>query len=72
MTERITRSRLRFGRKVQKLRKGLGFSQENLADILKISRTHMGHLEQGRKAPSMQLVEKMAKAQKTQVKDLFS
>lgn len=62
----------RLGNKAQKLRKSLGFTQEELAEKLKISRTHMGHIEQGRKSPSLKVMEKLARALKVKVSDLFS
>ncbi len=65
-----TRERLR--KKVQKLRKGLGYTQEGLAEKINISRTHMGHIEQGRKSPSIKIMDKLAKALKVKVSDLFS
>jgi DNA-binding XRE family transcriptional regulator len=59
------------GRKVQKLRKSLGYTQEELAEKLNISRTHMGHIEQGRKSPSIKLMDKLARVLKVKVPDLF-
>lgn len=65
------KTRENLGRKVQKLRKALDITQEELADQLNISRTHMGHVEQGRKSPSMELLEKIARVLKVKTKDLF-
>lgn len=61
----------KLGTRIQKLRKSLGYSQEELAEKINISRTHMGHIEQGRKSPSLKVMEKLAKALKVQVKDIF-
>ena len=61
----------KLGRKIQKLRKSYSFTQEDLAEKLNISRTHMGHIEQGRKSPSLKLMEKIARALKTSLSDLF-
>lgn len=61
----------KLGRKVQKLRKALGYTQEELAEKLRISRTHMGHIEQGRKSPSLKLMEKIAKALKINSSELL-
>ena len=52
-------TRDRLGRKVQKLRKDTGLSQEKLAEKINISRTHMGHVEQGRKSPSLKVMTKL-------------
>lgn len=61
----------KIGRRVQKRRKELGYTQEELAEKLHISRTHMGHIEQGRKSPSLKLMEKLARALKINLSDLF-
>lgn len=61
----------KLGKKIQKLRKSLGYTQEDLAEKLNISRTHMGHIEQGRKSPSLKLMEKIARALKVKVSELF-
>lgn len=61
-----------LGEKVQRLRKTEGYTQEELAEQVGISRTHMGHIEQGRKSPSLKLIEKIAKKLKVKVSDLFS
>ena len=59
------------GKKIQKLRKALGYTQEELAEKLHISRTHMGHIEQGRKSPSIKLMDKLSRALKVKVPELF-
>lgn len=64
-------NREKLGNKIQKLRKQLGYSQEELAEKINISRTHMGHIEQGRKSPSIKVLEKLAKALRVQVRDIF-
>lgn len=61
-----------LGKKIQKLRKNQGHTQEKLAEIIGISRAHMGHLEQGIKTPSLRLLEKIARALKVKVSDIFS
>lgn len=61
----------RLGKKIHKLRKSFDLSQEELAAKLDISRTHMGHIEQGRKSPSLKLLTKISKELKTDISDLF-
>ncbi len=61
-----------LGTKVQKLRKAKGYTQEELAEHIGISRTHMGHIEQGRKSPSLELIDKIAKKLKVKVSELFN
>lgn len=72
MTKQINKSRLELGKKIQKTRKNIDLTQEELADVLKISRTHMGHIEQGRKSPSLKLLEKIARALKIPISELFT
>lgn len=60
-----------LGKKVQKRRKQLGLTQENLADKVKVSRAYMGYIEQGRNAPSLEVLEKIARVLKTSLNNLF-
>lgn len=61
----------KLGKKIQKLRKATAYTQEEFAERLNISRTHMGHIEQGRKQPSLELLQKIAKALGVKTKDLI-
>lgn len=47
-----------LGKKIQKRRKEVGLTQEALAFKLGISRAYMGYIEQGRYAPSLEVIEK--------------
>ena len=73
MSDRITKASIRLGKKIQKIRKvNFDLTQEELAEKVEISRTHMGHIEQGRKTPSLKLLERIAKVLKTTSSDLLS
>lgn len=61
----------RLGQKIQRLRKSSGYSQEKLAELARISRTHMGHIEQGRKSPSLKVLEKLARTLAVPLSELF-
>ena len=62
----------KLGKRIQKLRKEMGFeSQEKFAEALGLSRTHIGHIEQGRKNHSMEVLIKIAKKLKVELSDLF-
>lgn len=61
-----------LGTKVQRLRKSEGYTQEELAEHIGISRTHMGHIEQGRKSPSLEIIDKIARKLKVKVSELFN
>lgn len=60
-----------LGKKIQKLRKEKGYTQEELADILGFSRVYMGYIEQGRESPSLKLLIKLARKLGVRVEDLF-
>jgi transcriptional regulator with XRE-family HTH domain len=60
-----------IGKKIQKRRREMGYSQEELADKIGISRAYMGFIEQGRNAPSLEVLEKIAKQLKLSISGLF-
>jgi putative transcriptional regulator len=60
-----------LGKKVQKLRKEHGLTQEELAHQLGISRVYMGFIEQGRESPSLKLLMKISRKFKVKVENLF-
>ena len=60
-----------LGKKIQKRRKELDLTQEDVADKVGISRAYMGYIEQGRYAPSIEVLEKVAKALKSPISDFF-
>ena len=60
-----------LGRKIQKRREEVGYTQEELGDKVGISRAYMGYIEQGRYAPSLEVLEKIAKALKTSISNFF-
>lgn len=59
-----------LGKKVQKARKKTGLSQEAVAFKVGISRAYMGYIEQGRNAPSLDVLQKIAKVLKVKISDL--
>ena len=62
----------KLGKKIQRLRKEVGYeSQEKFAESLGLSRTHIGHIEQGRKNPSMEVLVKIAKKLRVDISELF-
>lgn len=60
-----------LGKKVQRLRKSANLTQEQLAEKINISRAYMGYIEQGRNSPSLEILEKIARALKVRMSDLF-
>lgn len=61
----------RLGKKIQRRRKEVGYTQEELADKIGVSRAYMGYIEQGRNAPSLEVLEKIAKHLKLSLSGLF-
>ena len=60
-----------LGKKIQKRRKEVGLTQEELGEKVGISRAYMGYIEQGRYAPSLEVIEKIARELKTPISSFF-
>lgn len=60
-----------LGKKIQKRRKDVGLTQEELGERVGISRAYMGYIEQGRYAPSLEVLEKIARALKSPIGFFF-
>lgn len=60
-----------LSKKIRKRRKELDITQENLAEKIGVSRVYIGYLEQGRNVPSLEILEKIAKALKIKLSELF-
>ena len=62
---------LAFGQRVQELRRERGLSQEQLADLAGVHRTYIGMIERAEKNITLCNIERIAKALKLDIKDLF-
>ncbi len=62
---------LAFGQRVQELRKERNLSQEQLADLAGVHRTYIGMIERAEKNITLCNIEKIAKALKVEIKELF-
>lgn len=60
-----------LGKKIKKLRKDNGLTQEQLAEQLRISTVYVGFLEAGKGSPSLKLLMKISRKFKVKVEDLF-
>ena len=60
-----------LGKRIQKLRKNAGITQEELSERVGISRAYMGFIEQGRYSASLEVLEKLAKVLRVKMSDLF-
>ena len=62
---------IKLGKKIRKIRKEKGISQEELADKAKIHRTYMGKIERGESNPPIYTIFKVSKALSVHVYELF-
>ena len=60
-----------FGQKVQKTRKKLGLSQEELAERAGLHRTYIGMIERAEKNITLCNIERIANALEISIRDLF-
>jgi len=61
-----------LGKTIQRQRKIRGLTQEALAEAaVNVNRAYIGHIEQGRRTPSINMLQKIAKALKVPVSELF-
>lgn len=49
-------------KKIKKYRSEKGMTQEDLAEKVGVSRVYIGYVEQGRNTPSLEILEKIARA----------
>lgn len=69
--KKITEQDYRLGRKIQKIRKVKGLTQEQLAEKVKVSTTFIGYVETGYRRPNLKMIYKLARALDVKVKDIF-
>lgn len=60
-----------LGKRIQKLRKSVNLTQEELAEKVNVSRAYIGYIEQARNTPSLELLEKIAKVLRIDIRELF-
>lgn len=62
---------IKFGKRVKKLRKAKGLSQEELAHLAGLHRTYVGMIERAEKNITLNNIEKIATALDTEIYNLF-
>jgi len=60
-----------IGKKIKKRRQYLDLTQEELAEKVGVSRAYMGFIEQSRNVPSLETLEKIAKALRVRTSELL-
>ncbi len=68
---KTTKKDYRLGRKLQKVRKEKGWTQERLAEKVGVSTTWIGYIETGYRRPNLKMIYKIANALGVKVKDVF-
>ena len=61
----------KFGKKIREVRTKRGLSQEALADIANVHRTYIGMVERAEKNITLLNIQKLAKALKIDIRELF-
>jgi len=70
-SNKMTSLREIFAHNLKKKRKNCGFSQEKLAEMVNVSIHHIATIETARNYPTLDLVERMAKALNIEIYELF-
>lgn len=68
---KVTEKEWRLARKIQKIRKQKGWTQEKLAEHIGVSTTYVGYIETGLRIPNLKMIYKIAHALDVKVKDIF-
>ncbi len=69
--KKVTKRDIRLARKLQKIRKSKGITQEELAEKIGVSTTWIGYIETGYRIPNLKMIYKIARALNVRVKDIF-
>lgn len=60
-----------IGARVAQIRKDLNYSQEKLAELSGLDRSHIGYIEQGRRKPTLSTLLKIAEALGVSLQELM-
>lgn len=71
MIEATTTVQLRFGKRLREIRRSFSISQEQLANRAELDRTYISLLERGLRNPTLNCIEKLAKALDVPISELF-
>jgi len=69
--KKVTEQDRRLAKYLQKVRQEKGFTQEQLAEKIRVSATWVGYIEAGLRIPNLKLIYKIARALDVKVRDLF-
>lgn len=71
MTVKTTKKDLLLGKRISRMRKKAGLTQEKLAEKINISTTHIGLVETGKRRLSLKTLQKIASAIGIKARDLL-
>jgi len=71
MENKVLKKDAKIGRRIRRLRKGLNLTQEQLAEQIGVSTTHVGLVETGQRKMSLKTLQKTARILKVKVRDLI-
>lgn len=67
----ISSTHKKFGKRIKRLRKERGMTQEDLAFEIGVDRSYMGFIERGERNPTLGILAKIAKALKVSLSELL-
>ena len=62
---------VQLGRRIQSVRTSLGFLQEDVAEMLGMTRVAIGYIEQGRRSPKLSTLYELAKLYEVDIRTFF-
>jgi len=68
---KITRKDIALGKRIKRMRNKAGLTQEQLAEKVHVSTTHIGFVETGKRRVSLKTLQRVANALGLKVKDLI-
>lgn len=72
MTQNDQEIRLRFGKAIRRRRRDLDMTQEKLAELAELHRTYISNLERGEANPTLDIINRLAKALDISIAQLFT
>ena len=70
-TWKITQKDLALGKRIKRLRRQAGLSQEKIAEKIRVTQTHISLVETGKRKASMKTLKKIASALDVKVRNLI-
>lgn len=71
MASKITKKDEMLGKRIKRLRKKIGITQEKLAEKVNVSTTHIGLIETGKRRGSLKTLQRITTVLGVKVKDIL-